>query len=201
MTDQFAATLTANGGSAYRDTYSQNQNDYRPLLRQAQAAGAEAVFVAGGTFQGSCKVRAGMADIFPPDAYMLSSDYVVDTTCAPDAGAGANDHFLAVVSDSQPAPTSKLYRQFQARGIPPRTYVFSAYDCAKIVIDAIDRAIQANGGKLPTRREVLDAVAKTKDFVGASGTFTFQANGDAVNPAVSIYRLDKGHWAFWQGAY
>jgi branched-chain amino acid transport system substrate-binding protein len=200
MTSQFTTELIANGGTAFRATYSQNSNDYRPLLLEARAAGAEAVYVAGFAFNGSCRVRAGMFGVFAADAYMLASDYVVDTTCAPDAGNGANDHFLATVSDSQPAPTSKVYKAFQAHGIRPTTYAFSAYDCAQIVIDAIDRAIQANGGKLPTRREVLDAVAATRDFAGTTGTFTFQPNGDAVNPAVSVYRLEKGHWSFWQNA-
>ena len=69
-----------------------------------------------------------------------------------------------------------------------------------IAIDAISRAMDANGGKLPTRREVLNSVAATHDFVGTSGTFTSQANGDAINPAVFFYRLENGHWSFWQSA-
>jgi ABC-type branched-subunit amino acid transport system substrate-binding protein len=47
---------------------------------------------------------------------------------------------------------------------------------------------------------VLDAVATTHDFVGTTGTFTFQPNGDAVNPAVSVYRFQNGAWTFWQNA-
>jgi branched-chain amino acid transport system substrate-binding protein len=201
MTDQFASALTANGGTAvFRATYQQNSNDYTPLLREARDAGAQAVFAAGFSFLGSCRVRAGMSGVFPADAYMLSTDYITDTTCAPQAGTGANDHFLAMVSDSQPAPTSRLYQKFKARGIRPATYAFSAYDCAMIVIDAIGRAILVNGGKLPTRREVLDAVAATRDFVGSTRTFTFQPSGDALDPAVSVYRLENGHWSFWQNA-
>jgi branched-chain amino acid transport system substrate-binding protein len=131
---------------------------------------------------------------------MIAGDNITDTTCASDAGQGANDYLLAMVSSSQPTPTSKVFQEFRAHGIPPTTYVFGAYDCAEIIIDAISRAIQANGGKLPTRLEVLDAVAATHDFVATTGTFTFQPNGDAVNPAVSVYRVVNGAWAFWQNA-
>ena len=60
--------------------------------------------------------------------------------------------------------------------------------------------MQSNGGKPPTRREVLDAVAATRDFVGATGTFTFLPSGDAAHGAVSVYRLQNGAWTFWQSA-
>jgi hypothetical protein len=63
-----------------------------------------------------------------------------------------NDHLLAMVSSSQPAPNSKVFDEFKAHGIRPTTYAFAAYDCAEIVIDSIGRAIQANGGKLGRSR-------------------------------------------------
>jgi hypothetical protein len=41
-------------------------------------------------------------------------------------------------------------------------------------------------------------VAATKDFKGLTGTFTFDANGDAIEPAVSFYYVHDGKWTFWQ---
>jgi branched-chain amino acid transport system substrate-binding protein len=73
-------------------------------------------------------------------------------------------------------------------------------DCAQILIDAIDRAIAGNGGKVPTREQVLRAVAATKDFKGLTGTFSFDANEDAIKPAVSFYNVQGGSWTFWQNA-
>jgi branched-chain amino acid transport system substrate-binding protein len=201
VADTFIRELTASGGTvAFHDTYPQNADDYSPVLREARQAGAEAVFVGGFDFTGTCKIRAAMPSIFPTDAYLLSGDRIIDPACVAAAKQGANDHFLAMVSDSRPAPNSKVFKEFQAHGIRPVTYAFSAYDCAQLIIDAISRAMQANGGKIPTRREVLDAVAATRDFVGVSGTFTFQPSGDAVNPAVSVDRVQNGDWSFWQNA-
>jgi branched-chain amino acid transport system substrate-binding protein len=77
-------------------------------------------------------------------------------------------------------------------------YTFSAYDCGRIVIDAIDRAIRANGGKIPTREEVRKAIASTNDFKGITGTYSFDANGDVVNPSFSFYTVKQGSWAFWR---
>jgi branched-chain amino acid transport system substrate-binding protein len=201
LADTFSAELKASGGAVVsRQTYSQNTNDYSSLLRNAHDAGAEAVFVGGEVGNGACRVRGGMSGVFPTDAYMLAGDNITDTTCAADAGKGANDHLLAMISSSQPAPTSKVFKEFTAHGIRPTTYTFGAYDCAQVIIDAISRAIQINGGKLPNRGQVLDAVAATHALVGTTGTFTFQPNGDAINPAVSVYRLQNGDWSFWQSA-
>jgi ABC-type branched-subunit amino acid transport system substrate-binding protein len=60
--------------------------------------------------------------------------------------------------------------------------------------------MDANGGKLPNRREVLDAVAATRGFVGATGTFTFLPSGDPMNPGFSVYRIQNGNWSYWENA-
>jgi len=201
LADTFTTALGRNGGAAlFRQTFSNNARDYTALLRSARDAGAEAVFVGGFGFNGVCRVRAAMSGVFPASSYMFAGDNITDDVCPKDAGNEANDHLLAMVSDSEPPPNSTVFKEFRAHGIQPATYAFGAYDCAQIVIDAIHRAIQVNGGKLPTRREVLDAVATTHDFVGTTGTFTFQPNGDAVNPAVSVYRFQNAAWTFWQSA-
>jgi hypothetical protein len=168
------------------------------MLHQALVANAQAVYVGGPAATGACRMRADMASVFPTDTYMVGGDGLAGPSCITDAGAGANDHLLAVVSDSQPPSNSDVYKEFQAHGIPPVPYAFAAYDCAQIVIDAIRRAIQATAGKVPTRLDVLHAVANTRDFVGATGSFTFLPTGDATKPAVSVYRVENGRWTFWQ---
>ena len=198
LADAFASGLIAIGGSvAMRRSFSTSSNDYTGLLHDAVVAKAEAVFVGGAGISGACRIRADMVDAFP-NAYMIGDDGLSGQSCVSDAGGGANDHLLMMVSDSQPANDSKVYKEFKAHNIPPVSYVFGAYDCAQIIIDAVERVIKSNGGRVPTRREVLDAVASTHDFVGTSGTFTFQPNGDASNPAVSVYRVEGGKWTFWR---
>ncbi len=61
-------------------------------------------------------------------------------------------------------------------------------------MDAIARAIKANGGKLPSRSQVVTALAETNDFVWLTGTYSFDKNGDAINPMMSIYRVQGGRW-------
>jgi branched-chain amino acid transport system substrate-binding protein len=198
--DKFAGTFVALGGTvALRRTYSPTASDYTGLLHDAALADAQTVYGPPAS-SGACRLRAQMASIFPPGSYMLGDDGFAGPGCIEDAGPGADDHLLAMVSDSQPPTDSAIYKEFQAHGIPPVPYAFAAYDCTRIVIDAIGRAVRAAGGKVPTRRQVLEAVAATKDFAGATGSYTFAPTGDAELPAVSVYRVENGRWTFWQNA-
>jgi ABC-type branched-subunit amino acid transport system substrate-binding protein len=76
------------------------------------------------------------------------------------------------------------------------TYIFAAYDCARLLIDAISRAIDANAGRIPTRLQVLQAVAHTQGFKGVTGTYSFDANGDAISPLMSISEVQNGGWVY-----
>jgi branched-chain amino acid transport system substrate-binding protein len=201
LADSFSAELTAGGGHVVlRRQYSPNLNDYTDLLHEALKAGAEAVFVGGSDVTGACRIRADMAAVFPAGSYLMGGDGLYSQACISAAGMGADDHLLVMISDSQPSPDNKVYRELVSNHIPPNAYVVPAYDCAEIVIDAIDRAIKANGGRYPTRSQVLAALAATTDFHGASGTFTFKPNGDTANPLVSVYRVEGGRYTFWQNA-
>jgi len=198
--DRFVSTFVAMGGTvAFRASYSPTTSDYTELLHEAVLANADAVYV-GPNSSDACRMRAQMVAIFPQGSYMLSNDGFAGASCVAEAGPGANDHLLAMVSDSQPPSDSAIYKEFNARGIPPVPYAFAAYDCTRIVIDAIGRAVQAAGGRVPTRRQVLDAVASTQGFAGATGSYTFAPSGDADQPAVSAYRVENGKWTFWQNA-
>src|SRR2546423_866333 len=75
-------------------------------------------------------------------------------------------------------------------------YSMPAYDCAKILIAAIQRAIKSNGGNMPTREAVRAEVAKTSGFVGALGSTSFDSNGDTSQKIISIYQA-KGSPVDW----
>ena len=63
-----------------------------------------------------------------------------------------------------------------------------------ILINAIGRAIDANGGKMPARPEVVDQLARTTNYQGLTGTYTFNANGDATTPTLQIQQNQGGTW-------
>lgn len=71
---------------------------------------------------------------------------------------------------------------------------FAGYDSAAILIDAIGRAIDANGGKMPSRQQVVDQLSKTTNFQGLTGIYTFTDAGDPATPTLQILQYKGDAW-------
>ena len=74
----------------------------------------------------------------------------------------------------------------------PEGYAVYGYEAAKVVISAMQR-IHAAGGTI-TRASVLAEVGKTKDYTGALGTWSFDANGDTTNRTMSVNTVRNGEF-------
>jgi branched-chain amino acid transport system substrate-binding protein len=146
-----------------------------------------------------------MAGIMP-DAILLGTDGIsLDDQCIRDIGATppgvwATSPYVDPTTSTDLSVKKQVadYRKAYPKPSDVGPYVFAAYDSARILIDAIGRAIKANGGKLPSRAQVVAALAQTNDFVGLTGTYSFDKNGDALSPMMSIYRVHDGRWEFVQ---
>jgi branched-chain amino acid transport system substrate-binding protein len=71
-------------------------------------------------------------------------------------------------------------------------YSASAYAATNVLIAAIAKAVAADGGKMPTRAEVLANVANTKNFPSPIGPVGFDKNGDSLNPALTLQEVRGG---------
>lgn len=65
------------------------------------------------------------------------------------------------------------------------TFIPLTYDAVMLFADAVHRAKSLDCDK------VRDALAQTKDFQGATGTFSFNAQGDPLKDAV-IMKISDG---------
>ncbi len=61
---------------------------------------------------------------------------------------------------------------------PGSAYAVYGYDAMNVILNGIKTAIAANGGKMPTRLQVSQAVRATKDYQGVSSMVTFDSKGD-----------------------
>jgi branched-chain amino acid transport system substrate-binding protein len=75
-------------------------------------------------------------------------------------------------------------------------YSANAYAAAMIEIAAIEKALKSNGGKMPTRAEVLKNIAATKNFETPIGKIGFDANGDTTAGILSLYKITNGKAEF-----
>jgi branched-chain amino acid transport system substrate-binding protein len=93
------------------------------------------------------------------------------THCSPDQGTPEMNSFVAA------------YKK-RFNGKTPDAMAVLGYDSAKVLVDAIKRAGTTESAAL------RDAIASTKDFAGASGVITLNADRDAMKALVFIQIKD-----------
>ena len=200
VADNFAKELQKKGGTVVsRKSYDPNNKaDFRDFLLDAKDKGAQAIYVGATSASKGCIARAQMKGIFNPDIPYLGPDGLGDKQCISDSGDQANDKMYATqgVADATQNPDAKATVDAYKKAFPKPSdigaYTFAGYDCAAILVDAVSRAIDANGGKMPSRQQVVDQVAKTKDFKGLGGVYTFDKNGDPTKPVLQIQQVKNG---------
>jgi branched-chain amino acid transport system substrate-binding protein len=199
--DSFAEELARQGGGlVLRDNIDDTTTNFTTFLAKAKAKGATAIYAVGGA-----NVCAARAQMTTPGVWFLGTDsFTGNPDCVKNASINAADMYGTYGADnpdysSNPEAKKVLadYRKAYPN-IPIGEYTFAAYDCARILIDAIQRVVTAKHGAFPTRAQVLEAVAQTTQFAGLTGTYSFDPNGDAISPMMSIYRVENGQWVYEQ---
>jgi branched-chain amino acid transport system substrate-binding protein len=200
---EFAAELARTGGEmVFQQDFEPGTTNFTGFLNTAKTNGAQAIYVIGGGGDNVCSVRAQMTRLLP-EAYFLAADGVISdhgAQCIQDAVDATR--MLVTYPDFDPShsedPSVKSFVDAFRKAYPKASdvYTFAAYDCARIMIDAIARAIKSNHGAIPTRAQVVAAVAQTNEFKGVTGTYSFDANGDAKSPPMSIFEARNGNWVY-----
>jgi branched-chain amino acid transport system substrate-binding protein len=168
-------------------------------LTKAQALGPDLVYYGGTTATGGGLLRKQMSDAGLGSVAFLGGDGISDAEFEKVAGDSANGSYFSVAAPE----TSKLpsaatfvaaYKKRWNSDVGP--YSANAYAAAKIEIAAIEKAMAANGNKVPSRADVLANVAATSNFASPIGPIGFDKNGDTTNPILSIYKIAGGKPVF-----
>ncbi len=190
----FSANFEANGGLiVYKGGYKGSAVDFEDILvpmieqkpdvvfvpgysqdsglivKQARKLGFEAVFMGGDAWETAVAQYAGQA---------LEGSYF-STFWHPNVHYPRNRVFL-----------SRYNASYEGQKIS--AYIPLAYDAVWLLADAIRRAESAKPDK------IRDALAATRDFQGATGSFTFDNNGDPINKGASILTYRKDNWKFYR---
>ncbi len=204
VADTFSKRLTSKGGTVVlrQDFDMKTTNDFKPFLTAAKNAGAEAIYSGTTSATKGCIPRAQSKGIFSADIPYLGPDGIGDSQCIKDAADQANANMYSTnaageaAQNPDAAATIAAFKAAFPKKEDLAAYTFPAYDCAKILIDAIGRAIDANGGKLPSRQQVVDALAKTNNLKLTTGTYSFDKNGDPTAGTMAFYQV-KGNPPDW----
>lgn len=101
--------------------------------------------------------------------------------------------YATVVGDIRSQEEGKKWveKYKTAFGKEPGAFSAFAYDAALVALNGIEKAIKENGGKKPSREQVMNAIRSTTDFKGQFTQVSFDEKGDNKFSQVYIYRYGK----------
>jgi len=168
------------------EKYETSDEDYTPQLTRIQSTNPDAVYLPG-YYNNICLIlkqaRSHGLNVpfFGGDGW--------DSAETLKLGSVANGCFFTNhYSPEDKSPSVQQFIQaFKAKynGETPDAMAITGYDAARVLCDAIKRA-----GKLD-RDAITDAIAQTKDFPGAGGSITIDANHNARKP-IAILEIRDG---------
>jgi branched-chain amino acid transport system substrate-binding protein len=199
LADGFRTRFNKLGGLVvlYQDVVPSATLSLSGFFSQAKQEGAGAVYFGGVSANHGCSIRAQMVGVLGASAPFLGGDGIAeDPVCVRDAGAGAPGIYAtAPAIDPDHAPNAATSIAAFKAAYPNPTdygpYTMLAYDAAAVLYDAIEKAIQAAGGKLPSRADVVARLAATAAFAGVTGTFGFDPAGDTTDRIVSVFEAQS----------
>ena len=204
LANYFDQDFTRLGGTILKRTgLPGDTKNFRPALTEAKSLGAQAVFFGGVASDGSGLISAQMQEI-GLKATFLGGDGSVDPQYFIDGGVsgdnGNNQAFASSAPDATGLSSAQAFNAVYTRTFSQQPVSYSAYgyDCMNILLDAIRTVILNNGGMLPSdhagfRAAVAKQVGK-EDWKGTIGETRFDALGDTLNKAFTIYRATGGSW-------
>lgn len=181
LSDNFKKAFGAGGGRIVaEESYSGDTKDFKSQLSRIKDKNPDAVYVPGyyneiGLILPQAKQVGLTVPFFGGDGWDSPQ-----TVKLPEAqGAFYSDHF----SPEDPRPEVQHFVQaYRAKygGRTPDAMAVLGYDAMRVMADAIKRAGKAD------RQAITDALAQTKDFPGASGTISIDAEHNARKPIVIL---------------
>ncbi len=200
VADQWSAEFQKDGGTILgHDHITKGQQDFHALLTRAASQNPDVVFYGGTTSTGGGLVRKQMADTGLGAIRYFGADGIRNDQFLTDAGAAANSSYATVASvnaDKIPAARAFL-KEYQTQfGQAVGSYSAAGYVAAMTIIDAIATAMKSNGGKVPSRSDVLAQLRQGLVHKSIIGDFSFDANGDTTNKVISTYGVQNGQWVF-----
>jgi branched-chain amino acid transport system substrate-binding protein len=171
---------------------TEERANFAPMIIPMRARNPDLVYFGGIYYQGGLllkqmREKGVKAAFMGPDG--LDSSEMVKITGAQVIGS----YYTTVAGPPDAYPeTAAFAKKFKQRfGKEVESFGMYGYDAAQVGLKAIEQAIQANGGKKPSRAEVSAAVRKLKNFKGVTGSITFDNKGDPVKAKYFVLQFDK----------
>lgn len=182
LTKFFKDEFTKSGGSIVaEESYSEGDNDFRAQLTSIKGKNPDVIFIPGyytevGNIAKQARSLGMKQTLIGGDGWDSPKLYEIGGAAV--QGSYFSTHYSPQSKDPRVQKFVANYKQkFQET---PDALAAVAYDAAYIMCDAIKRAGSTD------RDKIRDAIAKTKNFPGVTGSITIDAQRNAVKPAVIL---------------
>lgn len=190
VADAFMAKYKELGGEVpYSDGAAPGAKDYRTQIAKLKAAGVDAVYFALYLKESESFVR--QARELKLDKQLLTHQLIDDPEVLGRLGKAADGIIFTspkLTPETGNPGVKAFYELYRAKfNKDPLQFTANSYDAAMLVI----KAMEAKG---PTAEGIKTWLYALKDYDGASGTLSFDANGD-VQQKMLLMRVDNGRTA------
>jgi branched-chain amino acid transport system substrate-binding protein len=172
------------------DQLNPKDSSYATVLTKIKAAAPGAIYY-GGSSQAGVKLVKQAYDIIP-DVIKGGGSGVYGSEILKGGGFPAAQGWYATIAaphlTEEPALQDWVERYTKRFGMAPNDNSITAYDAARIILDAVKRVAAA--GKEVNRSSVREAI-QTTSLKTLQGEVRFDANGDLTNRSVSLFQVQQ----------
>jgi len=164
--------------------------DLTGIAAKVRDARPDLVYFAGLTDNNAGALFHELRRVAGPDVKLMGPDGLYQQGFIDEAGdgaAGALITFGALAPSKLTGKGAEWYRNYKVRfNAEPEVFAAYAYEATKVALDAIKRAGRKD------RTAIRDALFATRDYEGALGRWSFDANGDITPALVSGREVKDG---------
>jgi branched-chain amino acid transport system substrate-binding protein len=169
------------------EAYPQGTSDIRAQLAKIRAADAEGVLV-GSYPPDTVAILRQARELQLQQPLFFTTEAVQNPDVLRQAGDAANGAVYILAASPAGAVPEKFSKAYAAKfGHAPELFAAEGYDVVRLIADAI----VAKGPSLDGA-SLRDFLYQVRDYAGASGTITFDKNGDVVKP-YAIRTIEAGN--------
>ncbi|MDM8549589.1 ABC transporter substrate-binding protein [Desulfobacterales bacterium HSG2] len=188
LAQEFRKLFESLGGKILLELkYIQNEKNFRKLLEQTKQVSPDALFVPGQFESGAVVMQAQEMGI---TAIPLGGDGWGGTNFYKKGGSSMKLGYYSThwSEESDRKISREFLKRLQAHG-PVDAGTVLVYDAVSLLARAIEKASSSEPGK------IRDALARTSNFEGITGSITFDENGDPIKDVVIMQIRDgKAHY-------
>ncbi|HSK46897.1 MAG TPA: branched-chain amino acid ABC transporter substrate-binding protein [Coriobacteriia bacterium] len=197
---EFGKEFEAKGGKVlFAEKTSDKDSDFNALSTKIKAANPDIVYY-GGTYNAGALLSKQMkaAGVEVP---MMGGDGLYDPEYVNLGGETTEgDLCTSVGLPITELANGQAFADAYAAEYPENeigAYDAYSYDAAKVITDAILKIAKEQGVdkvSSPAARDAIIAAVAATDIESVTGRVAFDANGDTLNKAITVYRVEGGEW-------